>query len=89
VPAICTNVSDKRMAKILAALASRGKYSPADPAKLRFQAEQPHYSAARRKACMPTDRQRPNDLLAARLLLKNRVSYTTATGRLSPTVAKR
>lgn len=89
VPAICTNVSDKRMAKILAALASRGNYSPVDPAKLRFQAEQPHYSAARRKACMPTDRQKPNDLQAARLLLKNRVSYTAATGRLSPTIAKR
>ena len=33
VPAICTNVSGKRMAKILAALASQGKYSAVDPAK--------------------------------------------------------
>jgi len=89
VPAICTNVSDKRMAKIFAALASQGIYSPVDPAKLRFRAKQPHYSAAQRKACMPTDRQKPNDLQAARLLLKNRVYYTAAAGRLSPTVAKR
>ena len=89
VPAICTNVSSKQMAKILAALASQGKYSALDPAKLRFQAGQPHYSAERRTACMPTDRQEPNDLRTARLLLTNRVSYAAATGRLAPTVAER
>ncbi len=77
------------MAKILAALASQAKYSAVDPAKLRFQAGQPHYSAERRTACMPTDRQEPNDLRAARLLLTNRVSYAAATGRLAPTVAER
>jgi len=89
VPAICTNVPSKRLADILAALASKGKYSALDPAKLRFQAGQPHYSPERRKTCMPTDRQEPNDLQAARLLLTNRVSYAAATSRLPPTVAKR
>ena len=83
------NVSSKRMAKILAALASEGKYSAVEPAKLRFQAGQPHYSAERRTACMPTDRQVPNDLQAARLLLRNRVSYAAATSRLASTVAER
>lgn len=88
VPAICTNVSSKRMTKILAALASQGKNSAVEPAKLRFEAVQPHYSAERRTACMPTDRREPSDLQAARLLLTNRVSYAAATSRLAPTVAK-
>ncbi len=89
VPAICTNVSSERMAKILAALASQAKYSAVDPAKLRFQAGQPHYSAERRTACMPSDRREPNDLQAARLLLTNRVSYAAATSRHAPAVAAR
>ncbi|MDA0991767.1 MAG: S41 family peptidase, partial [Verrucomicrobia bacterium] len=89
VPAICTNVSGNQMSEILAALASQGNYPALDPARLRFQAHQPHYSAERRTACMPTDRQEPNDLLAARLLLKNRVSYAAATSRLAPTIAER
>lgn len=89
VPAICTNVPDKKMAKVLAALATSGNIPLFDPAKLQFQARQPHYSAEGRSACMPTDRQKPNDLQAARLLVTNRLSYAAATGRLAPTVAKR
>lgn len=89
VPAICTNVSAERMEKLLTALASQGGYPAMDPAKLSFQARQPHYSAERRNACLPTDRQAPGDLQAARLLLTNRVSYAAATSRLAPNVAKR
>jgi carboxyl-terminal processing protease len=89
VPAICTNVTSQQITKILTALASRGEYSDLTPAKLRIQARQPHYSAERRKACMPTDRRASHDLQAARLLLTNRGSYAAATNRLAPTLAKR
>lgn len=89
VPAICTNVPRKRMTKVLTALASPGKISLVDPAKLQFQAGRPHFSDEGRKACMPTDQQEPDDLEAARLLLTNRISYAAATGRLAPTLAKR
>lgn len=89
VPAICTNVSRERMEKTLAALTAAGNSSALDPAQLRFQARQPHYSDDGRTACMPTDRQEPDDLRAARLLISNKITYAAAVSRPAPAIAER
>lgn len=89
VPAVCTNVPADQIKLILAALALKGKFPALDPVKLRVQAREPHFSAVRRTSCLPTDRQTPTDLQVARLLLTNQASYTAATSRFAPILAKR
>ena len=84
VPAICTNVSNDQITEIFDALATKFNYQQVNRDSLQAKSYQPHFSLKRQASCQRTGIQSPNDMRAARLLLKNKLSYAAATGRLIP-----
>lgn len=89
VPAICTNQPAAALKALITSLQSTDGAPQIDMAGLRLQARMPHFSSDRQGACKPTDAQGDDDMVAARLLLKNKALYASSVVHLAPNVAKR
>jgi carboxyl-terminal processing protease len=89
VPAICTNRPVKALTALISSLKQADGHAPIDPAGLRLQAQMPHFSTDRQTACKPSDLQGDQDLVAARLLLRNKPLYALSVAHPAPNVAER
>ena len=77
------------MDKLITSLNQPDGASTFDLVDLRLQAQMPHFSSGRHVACEPTDRQREQDIIAAKLLLQNETLFTSSVAQLAPNVAER
>lgn len=89
VPAICTNHPAKDLKALITSLGKKEGEQTIDPIALRLQAKMSHFSPDRQGACKPTDIRGDQDIVAARLLLRNKTLYASSVARPSPNVAKR